>query len=241
MAIEIENLNKVIEALKEEKYSLLKIISHDIRSPFNRLYALLQLFEMESENISEQQHQYINSMYLSLLSGLEMIQNLKDLREIDFESIEVHQETIPFSELIKDVLRIFSQRIQLKGQSVNYEVNENNSVYGDPFLIGRILESLISNALKFSKSEKGIKIIYQAFDDNFEIIIKDYGEGIKPQEESMLFQRFSKLSSIATGGEGSLGLGLYNARFFAGLMGGDVFYKRPNEMGSEFILRLPNH
>ena len=239
MTPENEKLKLEIEALKKEKFSLLKIISHDIRSPFNRLFALLQLFEMESKEPSDAQRQYTDSMYLSLLSGLEMIQNLKDLRELDFNTLEIHQEEKPVNEIFHNIIRTFSQRMQLKNQTIAYDESSALKVKGDAFLIGRIIENLVSNALKFSPPGKETKVICQVSADNFEIAVRDDGVGIKPEEEPMLFKKFSKLSSIATGGEGSLGLGLYNAQHFAKLMQGDILFKRTNKRGAEFVLQLP--
>ena len=88
----IDELTAELKQLKDEKYHLLKLVNHDIRSPFNRIFALLQLFEMESGEVSDQQKEYLDSMYLSILSGLEMIQNLRDMREIDAENIESQRE-----------------------------------------------------------------------------------------------------------------------------------------------------
>ncbi len=52
-----DQLKSELQKLKDEKYHLLKLINHDIRSPFNRLFALLQLFELDSNDISDQQNE----------------------------------------------------------------------------------------------------------------------------------------------------------------------------------------
>ena len=63
----IDELKAELTQLKDEKYHLLKLINDDIRSSFNRIFALLQLFEMENGETSIQQKEYIDSMYFSIL------------------------------------------------------------------------------------------------------------------------------------------------------------------------------
>ena len=103
----IDELKSELDQIKNEKYNLLKLINHDIRSPFNRVFALLQLFEMESKEISGIQKEYIDSMYLSLLGGLEMITNLRDMREIDAGNIEIENQKFDLVPIIQKAIRTF--------------------------------------------------------------------------------------------------------------------------------------
>ncbi len=237
-----DEIIKELEQLKDEKYHLLKLVNHDIRSPFNRLYALLQLFEFDSKNLTEQQVEYMDSMYLSILSGLEMIQNLRDMREIDAGNIEISYNEIQLGDIIQQSFRSFSKQIELKKLNLNLELErEDIKLNADSYYLQRIIENVLSNAIKFSKEGKEILIKTWGQDANTQIEIRDYGEGIKPAEENFLFEKFKKLSSFATGGEGSLGLGLYNAMSMIKMMKGDIKLNRDVQMGSSFIITIPNN
>ncbi len=233
-------LKEELDKLKDEKYHLLKLINHDIRSPFNRVFALLQLFEMDSSDVSDQQREYIDSMYLSILSALEMIQNLRDMREIDAGKIEMDSAEFDIAETIELCVRAFSKQIELKKLKVSTKIMTENAVMdSDSFFVQRAIENVLSNAIKFSKEEKEISLRLRKENNNFHIEIQDLGEGIKQGEEPLLFQKFKKLSSFATGGEGSLGLGLYNAAYFLDQLGGNIVLSRKEEFGSTFIISLP--
>jgi len=236
-----DDLKGELQRLKDEKYHLLKLINHDIRSPFNRLFALLQLLEFDQDNLTDQQIEYMDSMYLSILSGLEMIQNLRDMREIDAGKIEISNTKTQLEDIIQKSIRSFSKQIELKKLEIKVEMDNRHLILNtDSYYLQRVTENVLSNAVKFSKEGKMITIMTRNINSNLQIDIRDFGEGIKPAEESMLFEKFKKLSSFATGGEGSLGLGLYNARAILKMMNGEIIFNREVQPGSSFTISIPS-
>ena len=236
----IEELKDEIALLKDEKYHLLKLINHDIRSPFNRVYALLQLFEMESGEVTIQQKEYIDSMYLSILSGLEMIQNLRDMREIDAGNINVENSEVDLTKIIQKSIRTFSKQVELKNITISTDVLKNNlTISTDEYYIQRVIENVLSNAIKFSKRGKEVKVQMSKTEAGVEISIQDFGDGIKTEEEYLLYQKFKKLSSNASGGEGCLGLGLHNTAYFLSQLKGEIRLRRTSDQGSTFLIQVP--
>ena len=238
----IDELKVELTQLKDEKYHLLKLINHDIRSPFNRIFALLQLFEMENGETSIQQKEYIDSMYLSILSGLEMIQNLRDMREIDAGHVVAEKSEVDLAQILQKSMRSFSKQVELKRIKINTDINLTDlSLQTDEYYFQRVIENVLSNAIKFSKHGKEVNIYVTRAENDIEITIQDFGEGIKPDEEHLLYQKFKKLSSIASGGEGSLGLGLHNTAFFLDQLKGKINLKRTQDQGSTFVIQVPVH
>ncbi len=238
--MQTDQLKSELQKLKDEKYHLLKLINHDIRSPFNRLFALLQLLELDSTDLSDQQNEYLDSMYLSILSGLEMIQNLRDMREIDAGHIEITTAEVLLDDLIIGSIRTFSKQCEIKKITINPgKEGEGIKVNTDGYYLQRVIENVLSNAIKFSKEGKEVLVKSRIQDSSIQVEIQDFGEGIKPAEEPMLFTKFKKLSSFATGGEGSLGLGLYNAMSFMKMMKGTIEINRNNQLGTCFIISVP--
>lgn len=236
----IDELTAELKQLKDEKYHLLKLVNHDIRSPFNRIFALLQLFEMESGEVPNQQKEYIDSMYLSILSGLEMIQNLRDMREIDAGNIELDNTAYDLVPIIHKSIRTFSKQIELKNLKIETKIeDEPMPIFNDEYYTQRVIENVFSNAVKFSKQGKEISVKIRKTDKVIEILIQDSGKGVAQEEESLLYKKFTKLSAIATGGEGSIGLGLYNTLYFLNKLNGKIILQRNEQRGSLFIIQLP--
>ncbi len=238
--MDIDQLKSELNQLKEEKYNLLKLINHDIRSPFNRIFALLHLFEMESGEMSIQQKEYIDFMYMSILSGLEMIQNLRDMREIDAGNIEIDKTEFDLINTIQKAIKSFYKQIELKKLNIkNEQLIGKALLMSDEYYVQRVIENVLSNAIKFSEEEKDIIVRLKNNDNGFLIEIQDFGDGIKKEEEHLLFKKFKKLSGIASGGEGSLGLGLHNTAYLCKKLNGSIALNRNDEIGSSFIIKLP--
>ena len=236
----IDKLESELSKLKEEKHSLLKLVNHDIRSPFNRIFALLQLLEIDGGDFSESQQEYIDNIYLSISSGLEMIRNLKDMRELDAGNIQVDKNEIDLKDVINKVIRSFSKQIELKKLIINIENNhDSTAIYSDEYYLQRLIENVLSNSVKFSNENTRIKIRLQVSEAELKIEIQDFASGINSDEEHMLFHKFKKLSGVPTGGEGALGLGLYNTWHLLEKMGGSIHLKRTGEPGSTFVIKVP--
>ncbi|NJN28468.1 MAG: HAMP domain-containing histidine kinase [Cyclobacteriaceae bacterium] len=238
--MDLADLQAQISALKEEKYQLLKLVNHDIRSPFNRIFALLQLFEMEATDISGQQRAYLDSMILSILSGLEMITNLRDMREIDAGNVVVEKTELDILPLLHRCMRTFSKQMELKKITIEIKASDDEIIIlSDEFYVQRVIENVLSNAVKFSRLGKKVHVELLKTDKGVEIYVEDAGEGIKVEEEYLLFQKFKKLSNVASGGEGCLGLGLYNTTYFLQKLGGGISLIRKEDAGSTFMITLP--
>ena len=236
----IDELTAELEKIKGEKYDLLKLINHDIRSPFNRVYALLQLLELESEEVTSRQKEYLDSMYLSVLGGLEMITNLRDMREIDAGNVKMQSFDFDLIKTIKTAVRSFSKQVEIKNQTIHTVMKvEEASVFYDEYYVQRTIENVLSNAVKFSKSGSSITISLIRSENVWQIEIADQAEGIKQEEEHLLYEKYKKLSTTASGGEGCLGLGLYNTAFFLTELNGRIYRKSDNETGNTFVIELP--
>ncbi len=235
-----EEIKQELDAMKAEKYHLLKLINHDIRSPFNRIFALMQLLEMESPELTQQQQEYYDAIYLTVLSGLEMVQNLRDLRDIDGGMVKIEKTPTHLDEIIHKAVRTYSRQTELKKMTVEITCDsEVGELSTDPYFLQRCIENMLSNSIKFSPSKKTISITAGNRGDMVRIEVQDHGPGIRLDEEVYLFEKFKKLSSLATGGEGSLGLGLYNTWHFARLLGAVIRLDRNGKLGSCFILSMP--
>jgi signal transduction histidine kinase len=232
--------NELIKTLTEEKGSLLKIISHDIRGPFNRIFALLQLFELESKEIPVELKEYIDKMYEAVIGGMEMVKNLHDSRAIDQGTLTFKPLTFELHQLIKSVIRGFNIRLRLKNMKVHFEEGENDiEITTDRILLNKVIENVFSNAIKFTPNNNTIILTTSLSEEKITIQVIDQGPGLTEEEIAKAFKKFQKLGPQPTGGESSTGLGLYNASVFMKMMGGKIYLERSDQSGLKVRLNLP--
>ncbi|MGL1889344.1 MAG: ATP-binding protein, partial [Reichenbachiella sp.] len=113
------------------------------------------------------------------------------------------------------------------------------SFRSDPFILQRILENLISNALKFTKPNGEISIKIALEEEKFTVSVKDNGPGIPKDEHVLLFKKFGKTSSLPTGNEPSTGLGLYIVNSLINKMKGQITLNSDTGKGTEFLIDIP--
>ncbi len=237
---EIDSLNKQIEELNREKQQLISLVSHDLRSPLNRAFALAELLLMDQETLTDFQKDYLEKMRLVIADGLAMMRNLVDYRNLEFRSIDIMTDKINVSEFVNKLAHEFQTTADKKGISLSIQHTDNLLIATDKQCLDRVVSNLLSNALKFSKSGK--KVFLRTFknpNDSITIEIEDEIGGFTPEEQATLFTKFKKYKAQPTGNESSTGLGLYIAHEMAVRIGGTISYKSKGDSGSIFTIVLP--
>ena len=188
-------LKKQIDELTREKQQIISLVSHDIKAPLNRVFALVQLIQMESENLTEEQLDYLAKMHLVVADGLGMIRNLVDYRNIEYKRIEIIPEEMDIVQVMKLVVRNFFTQAEKKKIELELQAPDSLMIQSDNHCILRSFENLISNALKFSKEGKKVFIKIQGNDDEATISVQDEAGGFTQNDLKKMYGKFQKLSA----------------------------------------------
>jgi two-component system sensor histidine kinase/response regulator len=116
---------------------------------------------------------------------------------------------------------------------------EGTLVQADASALSRVLDNLVSNAVKFSPPGKQISVVVRPTARYVECQVQDQGNGFTPDDRKKMFHRYEKLSSRPTGGESSAGLGLSIVKKLVEAMRGEVACESTPGSGASFIVRLP--
>ena len=236
--VELENQNKVLHELNIEKQQIISVVSHDLKGPFNRIFALMQLMTMSSENLTDDQKDYLGKIHQIVSDGLSMIRNLLDNRRLDEKGIDLVPEKVNLSFLVSLLVKNYKTLGEKKKVHVHMEAPNQLIVNADKLYLNRVIENLISNALKFSPPESSVHVSVKEENDFAEIRVKDEGPGISEEDKKKLFQKYNRLSARPTAGESSTGLGLYIVKTVVDKMGGEVFCESEEGKGATFVVRL---
>ncbi len=236
---EIQTLTEKIDELTREKQHVLSIISHDLRSPLNRIFALIRLTQMVGDNLTEEQKDYLDKMHLIVADGLAMMQNLVDYRNLEYRGIDIMIESVNVGDLIETTIKNFKSIAVKKNISFGGTREKDLIITSDKQCVGRVIDNLIGNAIKFSGPGTTVCINTESIPNNrFKIEVKDEAPGFIAEEILKIFQKFQKLSARPTAGESTTGLGLFIAQSMAGKIGGKIFYSARERGGSAFTVDL---
>jgi len=234
---DIEDLKNRILQLEQEKKQLLKLISHDVKSPFNKLFALSNLLQLVSEDLNEEQLDYLTRMEWVIKEGLGVVRNLMDLRAIENDKIELSIDEVSVTSIISETIKTYTKQASAKKQYIETNLT-NVTIQSDKRLLERVVDHLVSNAIKFTPKEGSILLKLVQSELTIEFIISSESGIIPTDEVNKLFMRNSPLSTRPTHGESALGNGLFIAQTYAQKLLGHISF---NQKGSiiEFTLTLP--
>jgi signal transduction histidine kinase len=228
----------LVTELRLDKQRLAGVLSHDLRGPFNRVFALIQLLQSSSDNLKTDQKEYLGKMHSVIADGLGMIRNLMDYQKLEGKGIEVNPETINLSSVLGVLARNHKVLAEKKKIQLHLNVLPGMMVQADKYCLPRIMDNLLSNAVKFSGENKNI--FMKAYEDELWIRVDvcDEGPGISEDDQSKLFTQFQTLSAKPTGGETATGLGLAVAKILSEKMKAELSCVSKLDQGSIFTLKI---
>ncbi|NOT73984.1 MAG: hypothetical protein HOP08_03580 [Cyclobacteriaceae bacterium] len=237
----LEEANKDLLRLNDEKNHFLGITTHDLKAPLAGISGLLELMKLEKTSLSGKHLEYIQLMEATCQDMLRLISDLLDLSRIEHGTTTVIIQEVPVSKIIgqlEDHFRSWASRKNIHLTFVNKVAKD--IIITDHDIAVRILDNLISNAIKFSPKGKEVLVSLMDEDARLRIDISDQGPGIRLEDRDKLFQKFQKLSARPTDGESSSGLGLSIVKDLVDFLKGSIEVKSEMGKGTTFIIRLPN-
>lgn len=235
---ELSRSNQVLSDLNQEKDTLMNIVAHDLKSPLNRISGLVSIMEM-SHDVVPEQRKYLKLVREATRSGLDLITDLLDVNALEEVRSEPQFSEFSMRELLEERAGMLQVAAREKLIQIVISCDIAGTVTSDRSYLGRIIDNLLTNAIKFSS--RGTQVLVAAFLDqsSLAICVKDNGPGFQPSDRQFLFQKFKKLSARPTGGESSNGLGLAIVKTLVDRLKGRIDLKSEPGKGSEFVISLP--
>jgi signal transduction histidine kinase len=238
---EMERVNVRLQEVNEEKNYYVGVVAHDLKSPLNRIKALIELIHLEKDVFSDSIEQYLSLISTSIDHQRAIVTDILDLQAIESQKINFNMEELAIVPFMKEVTSEFEPSANKKYLKLHFDSHISNQaqIEVDSHYFQQIVENLISNAIKFSSQGKNIFVILDEVDNHIQISVKDEGPGLSEEDKSKLFQKFQKLSARPTAGEKSNGLGLSIVKLFAESMGGKVWCESEERKGATFKVQIP--
>ncbi len=228
--------NEILAALNNEKDTLMNILAHDLKAPFNRVHGIGHLLEMS--DLTDEQKTYVKMLFGASENGLNLIRDLLEVSEHQEEK-SLNISDVNLRETLDQKIDTFRSDARSKDIRLISKVEDEVNLSTDAPYLSRILDNLISNAIKFSDPGSEVSLDAGVRDDAVYISVADQGPGFTEEDRKMLYRKFSKLSARPTAGESSNGLGLAIVKMLVESLGGEIELKSEPGKGSEFIIRFP--
>ncbi len=236
-------LNKYVndlEKLNEHKERILAILSHDLRSPLNRIIALSTLLKSDFDKMGKEEvKEMISFLYDASKEELKMLDYMLEWARIKYATETFYPAQINLGLYTMKVFDILKQAALVNEVDLVNEIDPGINVFADGKMVLSILQNIISNAIKFSI--KGGKIIVTVWKRENKIVveIRDNGIGMSNQVQKDLFTpEMNSLSKIRRENKGA-GIGLLLAKSLVEKNSGEIWVRSKEGEGTSFYFSLP--
>lgn len=245
-----EDLLFAADAAKREsemKTRFLATMSHDIRTPLNGIIGLVNLAEQHAED-TMMLKEIRDKMMKSLKYLVSLVNDVLDMNKIqsgDFKSEEI---IFDGADIMRKILRIYDQKAVEKGIRLEVDWEKCSVKYpillGNPVYFGRILASIMDNAIKFSSADSTITVwgredILENDQAVLTIWCKDQGIGMSEEFIEHAFDMFAQEKESSRSQYEGTGLGLTIAKALADKMGGTIEFQSKQGVGTTAIIKIP--
>lgn len=227
-----------LESADSEKDRILKAVSHDMRSPVNSAIALTDLLLATSDNLNEEQVEYLTLIKNSCDNALTLT---KDLLEVaTLSSVPLDKEAVNINEFIKSNVELLKYRAAEKQQEILLQLPENViSANINKEKMTRVVNNLITNAVKFSPANSSIAVMLSVEKNMLHMTVKDQGIGIPKDMQEKVFDLFTEAKRFGTSGEQPFGLGLSISKQIVESHDGEIWFETEEGKGTTFYVALP--
>jgi signal transduction histidine kinase len=232
---ELESARKKADAANRDKTRFLAAASHDLLQPLNaaRLYTATLLERAGGSDLAALAH----SIEASLNAVEEIMSALLDMSRIDSGALKPRPSPFQVRDLIQKIAVEFAPAAREKSISLTL-VDSSAVALADRALVARIVQNLVSNAIKYTRPGGGVLVGCRSRGGRVRLDVIDTGIGFNRDQHALLFAEFSRLEQGARMAQG-LGLGLSIVERLVAAMGLSMELASVEGKGSRFSLYLP--
>ncbi len=222
------------DGANQDKTRFLAAASHDILQPLNaaRLYAS-SLSERQPAGVEGQLARNVDS---ALEAVEDIIGALLDISRLDAGQLKPDMAAVSIAELVQQVAVEFEPMARQKGLDLRF-VPTGLWVMSDRRMLRRVLQNLVSNALKYTRTGR-VLIGCRRAGDAVDLVVVDTGPGIPQSKQALIFKEFHRLEETAAEVQG-LGLGLSIVERICRMLDVPIVVRSAPGRGTSFSVRLP--
>lgn len=242
LAERLKQTNLHLRESERLRDTLTHMVVHDLRNPLTGLLGWLDLLQsVTGPQMTESQRQLLDNARHSGHILLEMVGELLDISKMEAGKLALNLKPVDLCGLLEEGVATVRALAELEGLTVTVEAcaPQGQNIPCDSQLIGRVIVNLLSNAIKHTPPGGQIALKVQPHaDDTIRVSVTDTGEGIPPQYQQLIFEKFGQVQLPGQERRGT-GLGLTFCKLAVEAHGGRIWVESQVGQGSTFSFTLP--
>ncbi|WP_425862596.1 sensor histidine kinase [Arthrobacter sp. TWP1-1] len=213
-------------------------VSHELKTPVGAISLLAEALVAAPEDQATVRR-FATRMMTESARLAALVQDIIELSRLQGKDVARVALAVDINAVIAEAV----DRTRLPAQSKNITLAVGAAqpalVYGDQPQLVTALRNLIDNAVRYSPDNTQVGIGLQVSDGVVSVSISDQGDGLSPQEQDRIFERFYRVDAARSRHTGGTGLGLSIVKHIVSNHGGEVTLWSTPKLGSTFTVRLP--
>lgn len=237
--ISVKKWNKRIsQKYSNSALSLIMNTIHDIKTPLSIIYSIID----DSINETKENSKINGRLKLALRNAQKIQKYTVDILDIKNGSkyISVNSSDFNISELIRAKIAGFEILAHRKDMNINLIQNQDDIIINaDSNIIDRIIDNVISNAIKYSQNGQSITVVHKYDKNSQVIIVSDNGIGIPQKSIKDIFRPYYRAKNAEDMNIEGSGIGLLITKKFVTLLGGDINIRSQVDKGTTVTIKIP--
>lgn len=215
----------------------LSSVSHELRTPLTSIGLFIESLR-DGRLDGADQRRVLELLGAEVLRLDTLVGRLMELTRLETGAHIFERARVDVADLVNDAIAAFDAATLKRPTPISVQIEPNLAMVGDRATLVRAIVNLLVNAWKYTGPDKIISLSARRAGRWVEIIVRDNGIGVNPDERSEIFEEFARGRQAVESGTPGVGLGLAFVRAVARAHRGRVeVHSRPNE-GSSFRMRL---
>ena len=238
----VNSLNKAVQS-DRAKQVFFSNMSHEMRTPLNAIINLTSIARGAAHD-ADRVLGYLEKIEHSGVQLIQLVNDILELSKLTQGKIELNNQRMDIRACLEECFSPFRIQAENEGKVFRETWNISHSlVMGDAFRITRVMNNLLSNALKFTDEGDSIAVDIAEVNQNeyvqYKIVVSDTGIGMSEQYLKTIFEPYSQENRAFSRPVSSTGLGMPIARSIVELLNGSIVVASKLGEGTTFTLILP--
>jgi two-component system, OmpR family, phosphate regulon sensor histidine kinase PhoR len=235
-AVGVEDVTE-LQRLGRARRDFVANISHELRTPLANIDLAAQTLRNAGEGDPALTHRMLDQIQVQVRMLSQLSQEMMELAQIESGQVLLKLESTELEPVIRHTVTNLMPQAAMKNQQLSLHVPEGLTALIDEAMIGRVINNLIHNAIKFAPDGGIVTVTAEAKGEDVEICVADNGPGIPKEEQRRVFERFYKADRARS--RGGTGLGLAIARHMVEGHGGQIWVDSTPGHGATFCFTVP--
>ncbi len=236
-----DTFNEMLDRLERSFDTLRRFTadaSHELRTPLTLMRTEVEV-ALAADRPAPEYRRVLDRVRRELEHVARVVDQLLLLAQADAGRLVPSREVIDVADLVEEVAARWRSAATAHGARIVVEAPGSGTFAADPYLLRRVLDNLVDNALRHSPSTGRIEVRALRSDGEWRFEVADQGPGVPPDVRDRIFERFTRVDGARSRGSGGTGLGLALSAAVARAHGGALELVDDGRPGARFRLRLP--